>query len=279
MAKSQFSQAHMDSPAKKQDAPASRTLPPDLVSDLELSETGMLARDLFNRVAVPPDPKSCDTRAQSPMLGELAPTCSLDVADIYKKTEPSVFKILNRKFEAIGSGAYVCDGDTCAVVTNNHVGRLGPSDATYFLQSKDQIFLGKAAPVHSAGDDLFLIEPIFPDPQSVSLKPVKIGEAPAKSDSVLSVCYPSAKLAIPVVTAGKVLDTNGQVHVNDGMPGLSPPSIITDQSIYGGCSGGPDFNKSGEYIGVTRANGAEGAVVVKAEHVRELLQRYKQSNK
>lgn len=78
-----------------------------------------------------------------------------------------------------------------------------------------------------------------------------------------------------MVTAGKVLDTNGQVRVNDGMPGLSPPSIITDQAIYGGCSGGPDFDQNGAYIGVTRANGAEGAVVVKAQHVKELLDRYK----
>lgn len=267
----------MDTAEKSGDSSAAKVSPSDLISDLEGSETGMLARDLFNRAAIPPDPKACDTRAQSPMLGGLTDTCSLDVPDIYKKTEASVFKILNRKFEAIGSGAYVCNDGACAVVTNNHVGRLGPSDATYFLQSKDQIFLGKAAPVHSAANDLFLIEPVFPDPNTAALKPVSIGEPPAKSDSVLSVCYPTARLAIPIVTAGKVLETNAQVHVNDGMPGLSPPSIITDQAIYGGCSGGPNFNQNGDYIGVTRANGAEGAVVVKAEHVKELLERYKQS--
>lgn len=253
--------------------------PSELISDLELSQTGMLARDLFNRAALPPDSSACDTRAQSPMLGPLSRACGLDVQAIYDRVEPSVFKILNRKFEAVGSGEYLCtdDGKACAVVTNYHVGKLGPSDGTFFLQSKNQIILGKGLEPHSAANDLFLIEPIFPDPQNGSMRPLKIGEPPAKADSVLSVCYPTSKLAIPVVTAGKILDTDGQVHVNDGMPGLSPPSIITDQAIYGGCSGGPDFDKNGEFIGVTRADGAEGAVVIKAEHVRELLERYKKS--
>jgi hypothetical protein len=253
--------------------------PARLLEDIPKTESGMLLRDMVNRAAQPPDPNACDTRAQSPLMGGLQNTCNLNVLEIYDRAKDSTFKILNHDLEAIGSGAYACsrDGKACAVVTNYHVAKLGPVDGTVYLQSDRQIYLGRVVTPHSAGNDLALIQPLFPDLKQKPLTPVEFGKAPARNDSVLSVCYPSSRLTVPVATAGKVLNPDGQVHVNDGSPGLSPPSIITDQSIYGGCSGGPDFDRSGKYVGVTRANGSDGTVVIKADHVLDLLDAYEKT--
>lgn len=250
--------------------------PQVLLKDIDLSESGMLVRDLISRIANPPAANSCDTRAQSPLVANLKDTCDLDVKAVYDKVSNSTFKILNHSLEAIGSGFYACstDGKSCAIVTNYHVARLGPVDKTMVIESNKQLFLGQAVPLHSASNDLALIKPLFPNPSELNLKPVQFGNPVAKGDSVLSVCYPTSRLQIPVVTAGKVIDPNMQVRVNDGSPGLSPPSIITDQAIYGGCSGGADFDQAGNFVGLTRANGAEGAVVIKQEHVQDLLDDY-----
>ena len=244
----------------------------DMLKDFNMSESGNLVRDLFTRKAVPPKEADCDTRPQSPLAGKLDNSCGLSIEKIFENVKSSTVKIFNSEFMPIGSGFYAClPGEkTCGVITNHHVARLA-DNKTVFMQSPDQLYLGKIA-ARDGSNDLAIIEPFYPKPD---LKPVKFGPAPQKADPVLSVCYPTTRLSFPVLTAGKVLAPDARVHVNDGSSFLSPPSIITDQSIIGGCSGGPDFNKSGEFIGVTRANGSEGAVVIKGDHVIELLEKYR----
>ncbi len=250
---------------------------PEMLSDLDRSESGDLVRDLMTRAAIPPAEGACDTRPQSPLVSELQNSCQINVPDIYEKVNQSTVKILNKDFEAIGSGFYAClpDATSCGIVTNYHVARLGPSDKTFFIQGTKQVYLGKML-AHSNANDLALIKPLFP---AHDLKAVPWGAPPEKNDPVLSVCFPTSRLTIPVVTAGRVLDPSGRVRVNDGSGFYSPPSIITNQEIIGGCSGGPDFDRSGKLIGVTRANGSEGAVVIKAEHIKELLEKYANQSK
>ncbi len=248
----------------------------EVLKDFDNSPSGGLIRDLFNRAAMPSDEKSCDVRPQSPLVAPLKDTCGIEVKKVYQNVSPSTFKVLNADFQVAGSAFYACsrDGSTCTFVTNYHVGKLFQEKGV-LLQSNDQLVLGKMV-AHSNGDDLALVEPINP---MRDLKPVTFGAAPEKGDPVISVCNPTSKLNFPVVSAGKVLDPSGRTLVNDGNPMLSPPSVLTDQGIVGGCSGGADFNKNGEVIGVTRADGTAGTVAVKAEHVLDLLDKYEAKKK
>ncbi len=243
----------------------------ELLNDFNNSQSGGLIRDLFNRANVPLDEKSCDRRPQSPLVAPLKNTCDIEVPKVYEQVSASTYKVFNSDFEAAGSAFYACsrDNSTCAFVTNYHVGKL-VGDKAVMLQSNDQIIIGKMVD-HSGGDDLALIRPVNP---VGNLKAVKFASSVQASEPVISVCNPTSRLNFPVISSGFVLNPSGRAHVNDGTPFLSPPSVITDQNIVGGCSGGADFNKNGELIGVTRADGSDGTIAVKAEHVLDLLDKY-----
>lgn len=269
---SEFSERNSSSKTKEQLS----TLQ-DLLKELNHSESGGLIRDLLNGAAISPTQNSCDTRPQSTLTGNLKDSCGLEIDSIYKKVNESTVKLFNKDFEAIGSGFYACtdDGSTCGIITNHHVGRLS-ADQTVLIQGTKDLYLGKVM-ARDGGNDLALIEPMYPS--RIDLEPVRFGAPPEKGDGVVSVCNPTSRLSFPVITAGKVLNPDARVLVNDGTGMLSPPSIVTDQNIIGGCSGGADFNKKAELIGVTRANGSDGAVVIKADHVKDLLNKYAEKRK
>lgn len=243
-----------------------------------------------------PSTVECDRRPQSPNLtgSKLVDTCGIELNKKFEEVHRSTMKILNNNGGSIGSGFYAClpdDKEICGVVTNYHVARLGPADKTVYLlqdeespstkpssEPEDYYSEGKVV-VKDHQNDLALIEvdkttTVSGSAGPVELKPVEFGKV-AAGDSVFMSCYPTLNLKDAFVNSGKVLYTDRQVSVDNGLPMLSPPSIVTDQRSIGGCSGGGNFNAEGKLIGVNRATGSDGAVTIKTEHVIALLEEYK----
>ena len=225
----------------------------------------------------------CDRRSQSPPIsGELENTCGIDLKTQVKQVQDSTMKILNSKGDAIGSGFYACSTDesVCAVVTNSHVARLSLADKSVYLVQGDKVSLGKVVKEKDTVNDLALIEvdtktPVQQGAGPIELKPVEFADV-KKDDAVFSSCYPTLGMKEVAINSGKVMKTDERLLVATGTPMLSPPSIVSDQVILGGCSGGANFNAEGKLIGIMRASGSEGTIIIKPKHAIQLLEEFKE---
>lgn len=197
---------------------------------------------------------SCEVRPQLPGIAALENTCAIDLKKQFETVKSTHLKILDLNGAPKGSGFYACsvDNSICGVITNEHV-----------VRGKDKI-LGKQDTGRSSELKVLHVDPFLDlallevqhkanaAPKSLNLNPVKYGTAVELNDSVFSVCSPTRELPFTFVTAGKVWSPS-TIPLIDGVKGGSEPVIETRQLNFKGCSGGPNFNKWGELVGVVRA--------------------------
>ncbi len=105
--------------------------------------------------------------------------------------------------------------------------------------------------------------------------PIKLGALPQVGDSVFVIGHPLASPA-DVITAGKVTAVNATLDVKD--PGTGQTQHYTDLikstvPVYPGNSGGPEFNKNGEAIGVKVVANGRGSVSIPIASVIEKVKK------
>jgi S1-C subfamily serine protease len=199
----------------------------------------------------------CDHRPQSPWLTgkPVADDCGIALKSVYAKVKDSVTQAVVKQPDGSinwGASFKYCDNKNkkCVYITNAHV-----------AQDADQVGLvaqdGKTVNhVRVLAQDLEHDVALVDVPAGDTRPSVKIGQAPRIGDSVFTVGHP---YGIPgdVISSGQVLDLN--YTITDIESGQSYYGLIeSDILATPGNSGGPEFNKKGEVIGIKSNAGANG---------------------
>jgi S1-C subfamily serine protease len=199
----------------------------------------------------------CDHRPQSPWVTAkaVADDCDVPLETVYPKVKDAVAQAVVKQPDGSinwGAAFKYCDDKSkkCVYITNAHV-----------AEDADQVGLvardGKTVSYGRVlAQDLVHDLAIVDVPQGDTRPSVKTGHMPKVGDPVFTVGHP---YGIPgdVVSSGHVLELNYTItDVDSGQSynGLTESDIMATP----GNSGGPEFNKKGEVIGIKSNAGANG---------------------
>lgn len=225
----------------------------------------------------------CDTNRQSPWITEkpIQNTCDIPLTTVYPQVKDSVAQIFTRTENGplFGTAFKLCDDASgeCFYVSNAHV--TGDQNESGIQNQDGKTVDYTKIVAKDVLNDLVLIEP----PPGDTRPGVKIGEKPKKDDPVFTVGHPYG-FPRQVISAGKVTLPDAALK-KEHPPGSGKEAVVDGLSIssvnvFEGNSGGPEFNKNGEVVGVKVISldspTMKGSGSLSIASVKDLVERYKE---
>lgn len=244
-----------------------------IMTELGIPDDKQIAKRVLSLVEHPQ--VQCDRSPISPYVSgaNLDDNCGLPMNALYQSVESSVTQAISRpngdlKF---GTAFKLCDTqeDKCFYVTNNHVS--GGADQVGIVDESGKTVQYEKVVARDEANDLVLVAV----PKADTRKSVMVGNPaqPQVGDSVFIVGHPFG-YPHDVISAGQVRSTMGFADVEDPetkqvrrMQNL----LVTDVFAQHGNSGGPEFDKNGNVIGVKTIAINGGSLTVPIDRVLKLV--------
>jgi serine protease Do len=185
----------------------------------------------------------------------VADDCDIALSTVYPKVKDAVTQAVVKQPDGSidwGAAFKYCDeaSKKCVYITNSHVAE-DSNQVGLVAQDGKTVKYGKVL-VNDQVHDLAIVEV----PKGDTRPSIKVGAPPKIDDPVFTVGHP---YGIPgdVISAGHVQELNYTItDIDSGQSytGLTESDILATP----GNSGGPEFNKQGEVVGIKSNAGANG---------------------
>lgn len=223
---------------------------------------------------------ACDTRPQSPQItgAEMKDTCDIELSKIVPAVEESVTQAIARPVgeqPRFGTSFLLCN-DECYYVTNEHVPGKNTDEVGLVSPDGKTIQYSKILARNSERDLVIVARP-----EGDTRSPVRIGALPLKDEPLFVLGHP---LGSPwdVMSAGKVNSTSGVVKYRDPESKQTVEYknlIMSSVRVVPGNSGGPEFNKAGEAVGVKIIATGGGSASLPISDALDTIKKYEEEKK